>query len=270
MTDIDDRRHSSVLNEKRDATRYRILVEVAERQPAVSQREIADAIGVTSQAVSEYVSDLVAEGFVEKRGRGRYEITREGVDWLISRTDELQRFVEYVSDELVGGVEIDAAIARNPIAEGDAVLLSMEGGFLHATPGEGSGATAVAVTDADAGEVVGVTDFDGLLDYEPGTVTILAVPHVGDDGDPDLSAVDEHAKTGELLAVHGTEALAAVRQIGLTPDITFGAADAVPEAAARGVDLVLVTTETAVAEHADRLREANITYEVHEVTAPIP
>jgi len=41
-----------VLANKRNATGYRILVEVTERQPAVNQSEIADAVGVTSQAAS--------------------------------------------------------------------------------------------------------------------------------------------------------------------------------------------------------------------------
>ena len=76
---------SDVLASKRDATRYQILVEIAERQPAVSQQEIADAIGITSQAVSNYLQELVENDHVEKLGRGRYEVTKEGVDWLISQ-----------------------------------------------------------------------------------------------------------------------------------------------------------------------------------------
>ena len=87
----DDAGEAAVLRSKRNATRYRILTGIAERQPAVSQREVADAIGVTSQAVSDYLKDLIEEGYVEKHGRGRYEVTNEGVDWLLTRTDELDR-----------------------------------------------------------------------------------------------------------------------------------------------------------------------------------
>ena len=38
--------NAGVLRSKRNATRYEILVGIAERQPAVSQQEIAEAIDV--------------------------------------------------------------------------------------------------------------------------------------------------------------------------------------------------------------------------------
>ena len=94
-----------VLRSKRNATRYQILVQIAERQPAVNQQEIADAIGITAQAVSDYLQDLVDHGYVNKHGRGRYEVTKEGVDWLISQTDELRQFIEHVSEDVIGQVD---------------------------------------------------------------------------------------------------------------------------------------------------------------------
>ena len=111
-----------VLDSKRDATRYRVLVEVAARQPAVSQGEIAGAIGVTSQAVSDYVRDLVDRGHVRKHGRGRYEVTKEGVDWLISRTDDLDRFVQHVSERVIGQVEVETAVAATAITDRKSVV----------------------------------------------------------------------------------------------------------------------------------------------------
>jgi len=101
-----------VLRSKRNATRYQILVEVADRQPAVSQQEIADAIGVTAQAVSEYLRELVDQEYVEKHGRGRYEVTKEGVDWLITQTDALRGLVDHVAEDIVGQVEVETALAQ--------------------------------------------------------------------------------------------------------------------------------------------------------------
>ncbi|MFC7136446.1 MarR family transcriptional regulator [Halobaculum litoreum] len=181
-----------VLRHKREATRYRILVEIAERQPAVSQREIADAIGVTAQAVSEHLGDLAEGGFVDREGRGRYRVTKEGVDWLISRTDELREYLDHVTGDVLGGVEVETALADGPVDEGDRVTLSMRDGVLHARRLDGDdaaaaggtrgGATALAVTAAEDGTGVGVAEFDGVVDYDLGAVTAVVVPAVRDGG----------------------------------------------------------------------------------------
>jgi putative transcriptional regulator len=266
MTDGDAGGASGVLRSKRNATRYQILVQIAKRQPAVSQQEIADAIGITAQAVSDYLQDLVTQGYVEKHGRGRYEVTKEGVDWLISQTDSLRSFVDHVSEDVIGQVEIDAVLAAAPIEEGQTVSLSMRDGVEWATPGDAGGTTAVAVTDADADEAVGVTNFEGVLDYELGTVTVVSVPRVQNGGsdavDPD--ALVERARDHDLVAVSGTEAVAALEQVDLEADLQFGTPQAVQEAAMKGLDVLLVAVTSRLSDHTDRLREQNLSYEVVE------
>jgi len=256
-----------VLDSKRDATRYRVLVEVAARQPAVSQGEIAGAIGVTSQAVSDYVRDLVDRGHVRKHGRGRYEVTKEGVDWLISRTDRLEAFVERVSSDVLESVEVDAAIAAGPVAEGDRVGLVMRDGHLHATPGGGA-ATAVAVTGGEAGEAVGVTDFEGVVDYDTGRVTALPVPPVTEAPPPAPATVAARREDADLLATAGTEAYALARRAGAEPGIRFGTAEAVAEAALLGLDVLLVAGGERLPRHTNRLREAGVPYEVLDPDEP--
>jgi len=51
-------------------------------------------------------------------------------------------------------------------------------GLLHAAPGHDGPATGVATTDADPGGVVGVTGFEGVIDLDPGDVTVFQVPPV--------------------------------------------------------------------------------------------
>jgi putative transcriptional regulator len=255
---------SSVLRSKRSATRYQILVGIAERQPAVSQREIADDIGITAQAVSDYLQDLIEEGYVRSPGRGRYEVTKEGVDWLITQTDALRGFVTHVAEDVIGQVEIETALATAPIAEGETVSLSMRDGVLRATPGSAGSTTAVAVTDADPERDVGVTDFEGVLDYDLGRVTAVSVPRVQDGGSAavDADAMADHAATADLVATAGTEALAAAHAAGLDPDVRFGTPQAVGEAAARGLDVLLLAVADELSTHLDRLRDGNINYEV--------
>jgi putative transcriptional regulator len=261
MADPEPEATPAVLDSKRDATRYQVLVEIAARQPAVSQNEIAEAIGVTSQAVSDYVRDLVENGYVEKGGRGRYEVTKEGVDWLISRTDGLEAYLDRVSSDVLGSVDVDAAVALDDVAEGSEVGLTMRDGVLHANPAGGT-ATAVVVSGGAAGEAVGVADFEGVVEYETGSVTVLPVPTVTDSGSLTADVVGEKRPDGDLLAVAGTEAYALASRGDVSPDVRFGTADGVAEAAVRGLDVFLVAAADELPRHTAKLREENIPHEV--------
>ncbi len=253
-----------VLRSKRNATRYQILVEIAERQPAVNQQEIADAIGITAQAVSDYLQDLVKQEYVNKHGRGRYEVTKEGVDWLISQTDDLRNFVNHVSEDVIGQVETETAIASTGVTEGETVSLTMQDGVLRAMAGDTGGATAVAVTDADAGEDVGITNVEGVVDYELGTVAIVSIPQVQNGGSSavDGGRVTALANDHDLIAVAGAEAVALADRTGLEPDVRFGSPGAVQEAAAKGLDVLLLAATDTLSKHTDSLREQSLSYEV--------
>jgi putative transcriptional regulator len=261
-----------VLANKRAAMRFRVLVEIAERQPAVSQGEIAEAVGVTSQAVSEYIRELVEEDLVEKEGRSRYRVTTEGVDWTLSAATDVRRFADHVTEDVLGSVQEDAAVATAPIEEGQTVTLSMREGLQHATPiGEtGSearregGATGVATTDADAGEVVGVTGFEGVIDLEPGEVRVLQVPSVrsGLPDESDLADVREACEAADVVAAAGVEAVGALRAADIDPVGHFAAGEVAADAASRGLDAVVVASVDNVGRVTDALRDAGAAYEV--------
>lgn len=258
-------RGSAVLASKRAATRFQVLAEVADKQPAISQREIADAIGITTQAVSEVLRELVDEGHVSKHGPGRYEVTTEGVDWLLTELETLDAYLTHVAEEVLGTVDHETAIATDDIEAGDAVSLSMRDGTLYAAPGAGEEeARAVAVTAAGAGEDVGVSNWEGVIDYELGTVTVVSVPDVRDGGSRavDADALSGRVATADLVAAAGVEATAALDAAGCQPDVRYGTPLAVQEAALRGMDVLLVCVASRVGEHTERLREFDIVHEV--------
>jgi putative transcriptional regulator len=253
-----------VLENKRASTRFRILVEIAQRQPAVSQGEIAEAVGVTSQAVSEYIRDLVEEGYVEKQARSRYHVTKEGVDWLIQEARALGRFADHVTEDVLGSVQEEAAIAEAPIDEGRTVSLSMDGGLLRATPGEMGPATGVATSDALAGEAVGVTGFAGIIDLEAGAVTVVQVPPVRSGGPRlvDASELASTCATADVVVAAGVEAAVALANADVEPDTPFAAGEVAADAASRGLDVVVVATADLVGRVTAPLQEDAIAYRV--------
>ncbi|MDG5817452.1 MarR family transcriptional regulator [Natronococcus sp. A-GB7] len=255
-----------VLDNKRAATRFRILVQIAERQPAVSQGEIAEEVGVTSQAVSEYIRELVDDGLVEKEGRSRYRVTKEGVDWLFQAAGDVRRFADHVTEDVLGAMGEDTAIAVEALEEGDIVSLSIRNGLLHAEPGETGPATGVATTDAEAGTDVGVTSFEGVIDLEPGSVTVLQVPAVRSGGSREISAetITEHCEDADLVLATGVEAVVACRQAEVDPAVTFAVGEVATDAAERGLGVTTVATTEAVGRVTDTLRDAAVSYEVLE------
>jgi len=259
---------TDVLADKRTATRFRVLVEIADRQPAVSQGEIADAVGVTTQAVSEYIRDLVDDGLVEKEGRSRYRVTKEGVDWLLRTADDVRRYADRVTEDVLGSVHEDAAIALDDVDAGDAVTLTMRDGLLHADPNGQGSASGVATTDAAAGEDVGVTGFEGIIDLEPGRVTVYQLPPVRTGGSDavDLDALREALADADLVLAAGVEAVVALRKIEHPPAVTFAVGEVAAEATSRGINAVVVATGDTVGRVTDPLRDADVRYEVADIT----
>jgi putative transcriptional regulator len=251
-----------VLDRKRSATTFRVLVEIADRQPAVNQAEIAAAVGVTAQAVSEYIGDLVEQGYVEKEARSRYRVTNEGVDWLFQQAGDVRRFAEHVTEDVLGSVQEDAAIASGQLTAGDAVSLSIDTGLLRAEPGAHGPATGIATTDATAGEVVGVTGFEGVIEMQPGSVVVVQVPPVRNGLAADPEVLASICDDVDRVVAAGVEAVELARHAELDLETQFAPGAVAADAAGRGVDVAVITTTDAAGRITDALREAGLAYEV--------
>ena len=147
------------------------------------------------------------------------------------------------------------------------MTLSLIEGFLHASTMQkgGKSISAKAVGDAGEGEMVGLIDFEGIIDYEIGSVCIMSIPSVSIEKQPPSYHNINKEIDYDLIAVSGVEALVSARGMGYTVDIKFGTPMAVSEAAIRGLNVLLIVTETAVLNHIDQLREYKINYEVIEL-----
>ncbi len=250
-----------VLERKSEITRFQILVETAASQPQIKQSEIAASLGITPQAVSEYIKTLIEDGLITSSGRGQYKVTPLGVEAIIAGARELQEYSKYVLSNVVGQVSMWPAIAAEDIKKGSAVRVAMRGGVLYAATG-GEGAEGTAACDAISGEDVGVKDLRGLIPLHSESVKIIKVPSIENGGS---RAVDRDVFKGELrgmIGVSGIEAMAALHKAGVKPDVLFGAADALLEAAVKGVNGTLVITADSAPQAVQKFEAAGVAYTV--------
>ena len=255
-----------MLRSKKESTKFQILVEIAAHQPDVRQKEIADKIGVTPQAVSEYMKELVSEGLLFSDGRVRYRVTKTGIEWVIERAQELKKYARFVMEEIVNHVSIATAIAMEKMVKGQKVKLWMENGLLYAGTGDGE-VTGSAISDANKDEDVGVTDLKGMIGLSPVNITICKVPRVerGGSGSVDYEMLKKHSKDKPYIAALGVEALISLRKINIEPNILFGAKESVVEAAFHGLSSLVVSVDEEVPSLLNRLESEGLNYEVFDL-----
>ena len=255
-----------ILRSKKESTRFQILVEIAAHQPDVRQKEIADKIGVTPQAVSEYIKELVFEGLLFSAGRVRYRVTKKGIEWVLERAQELKKYARFVMEDIVSHVSVATAIATENLAKGQKVTMWMENGLLYAGSGDGD-VTGSTISDAVKGEDVGVTGLKGMIGLSPVNITICKVPRVerGGSGSVDFEMLKKHSRDKPYIAALGVEALISLRKINIEPNILFGAKESVVEAAFHGLSSLVVSVDEEVPSLLNRLESEGLNYEVFDL-----
>lgn len=258
----------NVLQSKRESSRFQILVEIAAHQPNLRQKEVAERLGVTPQAISEYIKELVVDGLVTTDGRMRYSITKEGVEWLLEGAAELKRYARVVMEEVISHVSVWAALAEVDLVEGERVSLEMRNGLLYANKKENIDASGITISDAKAGEDVGVSDLKGLISLDEGKIVVCKVSRVqaGGSRKADIEMLKGIISSDKTVGALGIEALVALRKAGREPDIIFGAKESAVEAAYHGVNSVIVSVDEQVPSLLDRLESEGLKYELVDLT----
>jgi putative transcriptional regulator len=258
----------NILQSKRDSSRFQILVEIAAHQPNLRQKEVAERLGVTPQAISEYIKELVADGLVTTDGRMRYSITKEGVEWLLEGATELKRYARVVMEDVISHVSVWAAIADIDLEEGEHVSLEMRSGLLYANKKEGIDAGGVTISDAKAGEDVGISDLTGLISLDEGNITVCKVPRaqIGGSRKANLEMLLATLSRVQMVGALGIEALVALRKVGREPDVIFGAKESAVESAYHGISSVIVSVDEQVPELLNRLESEGLKYELLDLS----
>ncbi|MBK7385241.1 MAG: MarR family transcriptional regulator [Methanothrix sp.] len=258
----------NVLKSKRESSRFQILVEIAAHQPNLRQKEVADRLDLTPQAISEYIKELVAEGLVTTDGRMRYRITKEGVEWLLESAAELKQYARAVMEDIISHVSVWSALAESDLIKGEKVSLEMRDGLLYANKKDDIEAKGITISDASAGEDIGVSDLKGLISLEEGRIIVCKVPRIqiGGSRNVDLDLLRERVSGYEMVGSLGIEALVALRKIKREPDVIFGAKQAVIEAAYHGISSVVVSVDEQIPGILERLESEGLKYELFDLT----
>jgi putative transcriptional regulator len=255
---------AQILQSKNLATRFQIMVEIAAHQPNIQQKDIALRLDITSQAVSEYIRELIRDGWLSSEGRSRYKVTKDGVNWILQMSRQLHSYAWFVS-KTVADISTTTAIAHSDLSVGQPASLYMKDGLLFASDViSGKGAKGIAVTDAKKGQDVGIGNVEGVIKLEPAEVTIVKVPNVQDGGSnsTNLDRLKKEIKEVRLVGIMGMEALVALRHIGAKPDYVHGVREAAIEAAYCGLPFLVVCSEDKISILVQRLEEENLDYEI--------
>ncbi|MBI2860719.1 MAG: winged helix-turn-helix transcriptional regulator [Chloroflexi bacterium] len=256
-----------ILQNKNSATRFQILVEIAAGGPGTQQKAIAARLGVTPQAVSGYMRQLLEAGLVSETDRSTYKISAAGVNWMLKVLRETNEYVAAVQ-RAVTNITTCAAIAESDLGQGQAVGLKMKDGLLYASAETRGGARGVARSSVARGQDVDVTDIQGLVELARGKVAILRVPGIEKGGSrrTDPLRLQNLADDGGQVGAIGIEALVALRRAGIEPRYLYGVAEAAVEAARCGLSFTVVCTEDAVPGLLKRLQEQKLDYELIDLS----
>ncbi len=258
-----------VFRKKGELTRFQILTEIAKQQPHLRQKDIAEKLGITIQAVSENIKSLTDDGFVEIREDStRYHITKRGIDKLKKEAADLRKYADEVSETMNTYKSIWPAIADVDLKKGDNVWLKMKDGILYAVKEEAS-AYAEALHDAQKGEDIALIKLNGIIELKPGNVTIIKLPVINKGGSrtSDLERImDIHSKGFDRIGVMGTVSRAVINKTDITVDFEFATPHATVAASKRGLNVLVFAVGNMTKSITQKLDEEGIHYIVEDVS----
>ncbi|HEY78682.1 MAG TPA: winged helix-turn-helix transcriptional regulator [Dehalococcoidia bacterium] len=254
---------TEILQNKNSATRFRILVEIAAAGPNIQQKSIAVKLGVTPQAISDYIQQLLKEDLIISTGRAFYRLSPKGVNWVLKVLRELRDYAALV-EQAVTNITVCAAIAEHDVKQGQTVGLKMKDGLLFATSQIDGSARGVAVSSVNQGMDVDIADIEGLVELVRGMVTILQVPNItrGGSRQVDLARLQAQLSNNQPVGAIGIEALVSLRRVAAEPGYLYGVTEAAVEAAHCGLSFTIVVTDEAIPGLIKRLQEEGLNYEI--------
>ncbi len=229
-----------ILRDKSFSTKILILNEIYNKKYS-KLSSIADKIGITQQAVSDYVKKMKKEQLVEKF-EGEYKLTIKGVYILQTEMIALKNFVDEKVKKL-SLVNECIAISKTAINMGDTVGLFMEEGWLIAYANKKSNSIGIAKNDCRAREHVLIGNLEGIVDLEIGKIYFFELPNPfkSKNKNVDETKIREklHTINVDKIGILDTYSKTICDSNNIKYDFEFDATSSSLDAACRGLDTVL-------------------------------
>jgi len=236
----------------RDLKRNTELLILAEflRNQSVKRKDIADRLGVTEQAVSQYVANLVDESLLTS-GQDNPKPTKKGVQLLQERFFQLNDEIKGILRQ-IQVIDTCVAIASAPIKTKERVGLVMKTGRLVAIPGKGSESMGTARSDAKAGEEVLIGNLEGVVEMELGSLLLLQLPSEGSGGsrsiDVSLASRTVKSSSDGEIAVGDIIGEVVANRLRLKPTLVHAPVEAGLNALSKGVDVLFLGAHESIEE----------------------
>ena len=255
-------------------TKFQILSEISKQEPHLKQKDLAERLGITVQAVSENIKSLIDEGYISsKDGRSPYKITQEGIKKVKKDAVTLRKYSDSVLEIMNHYQSVWPAIAKEDMIKGDSVGLLMENGLLYASHSK-QAANATAISNAKRGEDVALGELNGMIELNMGNVLIITIPTIKDGGSKstDLNLIKTIYQEGfkewgdnkqiDTIAAIGTVSHAIANKLDLPIDIQFAAAPATASAARKGLNVMVLSVGNMTKSFIKAVEAEDIKYHV--------
>lgn len=252
-----------ILRKKSVSTRMLILLEIVVNRKG-SMRQIAEGVGITPQAVWDYLRKMEEEGTVVMKGT-LPTATVKGVDLLHRNLLSLKGFVDRSVSRLAIVASTDA-IAAGPISKGDTVSLVMRDGLLLAVMGDDGPSVGTAQNACRKWDMVTVSDLRGVMEMEKGHLLLMEMLPARSGGgtmrvrggsmiEEFQSFVQQKGGVEPRFAACDLEAVALVERSGIKGYIELPNWEMVRDHLDRGVDIIAMGTPHTIASYLSHLEE---------------
>ncbi|MCL2157269.1 MAG: winged helix-turn-helix transcriptional regulator [Methanobrevibacter sp.] len=262
-----------IFKKRGEMTHFQILSEISKQDPHLRQKDIAERLNITVQAVSENIKTLVDEGYISSRdGRSPYKISQKGIAKVKKDAINLRKYSDSVLETMNYYKSVWPAIANEKIKKNDQVGLYMEKGILYADKSQQS-ATAQVLCDADTGEDVALTGLNGMIDLEIGQVIIISLPTIKQGGSRrcDLELIknmyeSNYKKWGineiDKVGIMGTISRAVANKLNIPIAIEYATAHSTVAATKKGLNVMVLAVGNMAKTLIKSLEEEDVKYNI--------